>query len=112
MTKQLLGRAAGWADGQTLKFQFPGATRPREGFLARFRGQWVAYENRCRHLPVRLDGEGDGFFSPKQVYLVCHAHQANYEPLTGLCVRGPCEGESLVRLTIEEVEGEIWLILD
>ena len=112
MTKQKLVRAAGLADGQAVKFQFPGAIRPREGFVARFRGQWVAYENRCRHLPVRLDGEGDGFFSPNQDFLVCHAHQATYDPLTGLCVRGPCEGESLVRLTIEVVADEVWLILD
>lgn len=112
MTKQKLAHVAGLADGQTVKFQFPGATRPREGFLARFRGHLVAYENRCRHLPVKLDAEGDGFFSPSRDYLVCHAHLATYDPLTGLCVRGPCEGESLVPLRIEVVDGEVWLILD
>jgi len=95
-----------------MKFTFQrGEGRPIEGFLARFQGELVAYENRCRHLPVSLDFFSGKFFSPDGQHLVCQNHNANYEPLTGLCVRGPCEGESLKALKIEIVEGDVWLLL-
>ena len=42
-------------EGQTRKFKFARNGRPAEGFLARFQGRLVAYENVCRHLPVNLD---------------------------------------------------------
>jgi nitrite reductase/ring-hydroxylating ferredoxin subunit len=98
------------AEGQTVKFPFTRGARPAEGFLARFKGELVAYENKCRHLPVSLDYPGDRFFSTDAQHFVCQNHNALYDPLTGLCVRGPCEGESLKRLKIEVVHGEIWLI--
>lgn len=79
------------------------------GFVARFEGKLVGYENICRHLPLSLDdGEGK-FFSSDGQHFICQTHGALYEPLTGLCVRGPCEGATLKKLEIELDEGVIWL---
>jgi nitrite reductase/ring-hydroxylating ferredoxin subunit len=97
-------------EGKTVKFQFTCKGRPTEGFVARFQGKLVAYENRCRHLPLSLDYDDGRFFSRDGKTFVCQTHNALYEPLTGLCVRGPCEGESLKPLKIEITKDAVWLI--
>ena len=111
MTKIKIARAADVAEGKTVKFSFQrGNARPTDGFLARFQGKLVAYENRCRHLPVSLDFHDGRFFSTDGQHFVCQNHNATYEPLTGLCVMGPCEGQSLKALKFEVVDGDVWLV--
>jgi nitrite reductase/ring-hydroxylating ferredoxin subunit len=107
-----IGRAADLKESGTLKFQFTHNGRPADGFLARFQGNLVAYENRCRHLPLKLDYDDGRFFTRDGHHFICQTHNAIYEPLTGLCIQGPCEGESLKPLKIEVVKGEIWLVMD
>ena len=109
MAKIKIARAENIAEGGTVKFPFTRGGRPMEGFLARFQGKLVAYENQCRHLPLHLDYESGRFFNAEGDHFICQTHNAIYEPLTGLCVRGPCEGESLKSLKIEIVEGEVWV---
>jgi nitrite reductase/ring-hydroxylating ferredoxin subunit len=106
-----IARAQEVAEGGTLKFPFTRDGRSAEGFLARFQGKLVAYENRCRHHPVHLDFDTGRFFTPAGGHFICQTHNAFYEPLTGLCVRGPCEGESLKRLDIQVIDGDVWLEL-
>ncbi|MDB6064285.1 MAG: (2Fe-2S)-binding protein [Pedosphaera sp.] len=111
MSKIKIARADEVTEGNTRKFQFTrSGGKPAEGFLARFQGQLVAYENVCRHLPLSLDYDDGRFFSRDGQHFVCQTHNAIYEPLTGLCVRGPCEGQSLKPLKIEVVNGEVWLV--
>ena len=96
-------------EGQALKFAFEREGVAREGFVARFRGKVVAYENVCRHLPLSLDYDDGRFFSGDGRHFACQTHGAIYEPLTGVCVRGPCEGARLKALKIRLTEGAIWL---
>lgn len=97
------------AEGRTLRFRYKVDGIEREGFLARYQGQWVAYENRCRHQPVPLD-YGDGrFFSQDGSQFLCQSHGATYEPLTGECVHGPCAGAKLVSLPVAVRDGAVWL---
>jgi nitrite reductase/ring-hydroxylating ferredoxin subunit len=111
-------------EGATATFQFERGGVKHEGFVARFQGKVVAYENVCRHLPIALDA-GDGqFFDPERKHFFCQSHGAIYEPLTGLCVRGPCEGAKLKPVTVREhggfvevefdpdAEGDDWRHLD
>lgn len=68
-----------------------------------------AYLNRCPHygdtpLPWRkdqyLDAAGDA--------IVCAAHGARFDPATGLCVLGPCLGQSLTAIPLElNTKGEL-----
>ena len=97
------------AEGRALRFELIVADRRSEGFVARFQGRLIAYQNVCRHVPLPLDyGDGE-FFTRDGRHLLCRNHGAMYEPLTGLCVRGPCIGESLLPLPIEVRDGVIWL---
>jgi nitrite reductase/ring-hydroxylating ferredoxin subunit len=110
VSKIKIARASAIAEGQAVKFAFTSRGRPAEGFVARYQNQLVAYENKCRHLPVMLDFYDAKFFTRDGQHFVCQTHNAIYEPLTGLCTQGPCEGERLRRLKIEVIEDDVWFL--
>lgn len=112
MAKTLLASADTLQTGQTLKFKYTQNGVPREGFLARLKDKWVAYENRCRHIAISLDFDNNQFFTQDGKYLFCQTHGAVYEPDTGLCVQGPCTGASLFALPIEVDDSGVWLDME
>jgi nitrite reductase/ring-hydroxylating ferredoxin subunit len=88
------------------KAQASGAMKT--GFAVEFADSVYAYENRCPHLGVELDWALGVFFDEAREYLVCSTHGAHFEPDTGKCVSGPCEGQSLIPLALLEEEGELF----
>jgi nitrite reductase/ring-hydroxylating ferredoxin subunit len=106
--KRFLASISELRERKAIKFTYRQEGISREGFVAFFEGNVVAYENVCRHVPITLD-YGDGrFFNAAESHFVCRTHGATYEPLTGICIAGPCLGASLKRLPIEVVGEEIW----
>jgi nitrite reductase/ring-hydroxylating ferredoxin subunit len=85
-----------------------GETQP--AFLVRYRGAVYAYVNRCAHISVQLDWAEGEFFDLTGLYLMCSTHGATYLPESGRCIRGPCDGRGLVRLSVEEDGGKVYLI--
>ena len=79
-----------------------------KGFAVSSGGRVYAYANRCPHLGVELDWTPGEFFDREARYLVCSTHGARFEPETGLCVAGPCSGQSLSPLRVSVEEGEIY----
>lgn len=79
-------------------------------FVVRYDGAARAYLNRCQHVPVELDWMEGEFFDHSGLYLVCSTHGAAYLPDSGFCVAGPCKGRRLVALTVQEVDGQVWLV--
>lgn len=104
-----IARADDVAEGQAVKFTFTREGISREGLLARFRGRLVAYQNVCRHIPLSLDDGDERFFAEDGSHFVCHNHGALFDPASGLCVEGPCEGARLFQLPVEVEDGEVWL---
>ena len=87
-----------------------GAEMP--AFVVRYDGKVYAYLNICAHHPITLDwGMGD-FFDNSGLYLICSMHGATFEPETGYCVMGPCKGERLSVLSVEERDGKVYLMED
>ena len=93
---------------KAIKFTYRQEGISREGFVAIFAGEIVAYENVCRHVPITLDYGDSRFFNAAQTHFVCQTHGATYEPLTGKCIAGPCVGASLKPLAIEVRDNAIW----
>ena len=62
------------------------------------------YENICPHARLPLNVEADAFYDVSRTVLVCVNHGAHFDPLTGICVRGPCKGMGL-RVFPVTVEG-------
>jgi nitrite reductase/ring-hydroxylating ferredoxin subunit len=66
-----------------------------------------AYLNLCRHLPVPLDAASRQFLAGG--HLQCLTHGARYRLEDGLCVRGPCRGESLIALELRVIDRELFV---
>jgi len=108
--QQKIAALAELAEGQSKKFEFVRDGIRFEGFVANFRGKLVAYENVCRHLPLSLDYGDSQLFTSDGKHFICQTHGATYEPLTGLCIRGPCEGAKLKPIEVEVKDGAVWLV--
>src|ERR1700748_897460 len=103
-------KAADLKQGETRVFRFPSKYGDLEGFVIHYNGNFYAYENRCRHWPIPLDF-GDGEFYYKHFdRIVCKSHGAEYDPESGICSAGPCQGEALTRFNLI-LEGEDAIII-
>ena len=80
-----------------------------EGFALRTRGGEVrAYLNVCPHRAQPVDlGDGRLFLASGEIE--CSAHGARFDPDSGACTGGPCDGRALTRLAVEERDGALWM---
>lgn len=95
-------------DGLRFSVTRHGADEP--AFAIRFRGRAYAYVNRCAHVPIEMDWEHGKFFDHSGLYLICATHGALYEPDSGRCALGRCDGRGLIPLRIRERDGSVYLI--
>ena len=68
-----------------------------------------AWYNICPHAGRRLDWAPGQFLKSREGHLVCAVHGATFELDQGLCVAGPCRGESLRAVAIVVRDGQVWL---
>jgi nitrite reductase/ring-hydroxylating ferredoxin subunit len=94
--------------GESMKFLLPIRGVDEECFLINFNGEFHAYVNRCRHVPMPMDWVDNQFFAEEGRYLMCQTHNAYYEPGSGECVAGPSSacGKFLYRVPLE-IEDEV-----
>jgi nitrite reductase/ring-hydroxylating ferredoxin subunit len=104
---KIVARVADVEPGEVKKFSIICQKYRVAGFLVNDGGRFHAYVNRCRHMPTPLDFIRDQFVSEDGRYLMCYTHGALYERRTGLCISGPCEGESLYRLPVCVDQGDV-----
>jgi len=71
------------SDGKTVDIR-------EQGFLLYFQGELRAWRNHCPHAGSPLDWIPGQFFSDDGEQLVCHTHGAQFHPLSGACLSGPC----------------------
>jgi phosphoglycolate phosphatase len=81
----------------------------RPAFAIRYDGEIRGYINECRHQPTELDWNFGHFLDADQTYIVCASHGALYEPLSGICIGGPCRGKALEKVRVVEHDGKIIL---
>jgi nitrite reductase/ring-hydroxylating ferredoxin subunit len=70
------------------------------------------YVNACPHLGVPLDWLPGRFLSEDGTVLVCATHGAMFRPEDGLCLSGPCRGDSLTAVPCEVRDGAIYVQRD
>lgn len=98
--------------GKGFKFTVERYGRKEPAFVIRFSGTVYGYLNRCAHVPVELDWTDGEFFDMSGLYLICSTHGATYLPESGHCIAGPCSGRSLIRLPVDEIDGQVFLKLE
>jgi len=95
--------------GKGFRFTVTRQQREVDAFVVRFRGQVFGYLNECGHLPAQLDWLPGEFFDESKLYLICSVHGALYAPDSGRCLGGRCQGKGLTALTVDEVDGQVFL---
>lgn len=68
-----------------------------------------AWLNICPHAGRRLDWAPGQFLKSREGHLVCAVHGATFELSGGVCVAGPCRGESLRAVAVAVKDGNVVL---
>ena len=96
--------------GDGVRFEIDEAGVKKSAFAIRHRSRVHAYHNRCGHVPVELDWQHGRFFDMTGLYLICATHGALYDPSSGRCIGGRCNGKGLDPLKVVERNGSIYLV--
>ena len=86
--KILVARADELVPGSTKNFSFERGGESVQAFVANCQGRYMAYVNRCVHLPISLDLDDNDFFTCDGQFFVCKTHGSVYEPSAGKCIGG------------------------
>jgi nitrite reductase/ring-hydroxylating ferredoxin subunit len=110
-TERLICESAALAEaGRGVRFEVEYFGEPVPAFVVRFAGVARGYLNRCSHVALELDWREGDFFGADGRDLICSAHGAVYDPASGKCRGGPCNGAPLVALRIEERDGKVFFL--
>ncbi len=91
----------GISEHKGINFEISTGETKLHGFAIKYQGQIHAFENRCPHLGTQLDWLPGMFMDEHQKHIICSTHGALFEPESGRCVMGPCQGQGLTKLAIE-----------
>ena len=68
------------------------------------------WRNACPHWAgAPMAWRKDAYLSGDGQHIVCHAHGARFDIATGVCTLGPCLGQALTPVPIQQIGGEIHL---
>lgn len=77
------------------------------GFVVRQQDQVYGYVDRCPHTGMPLTQELDDYLTPQGDLIACSWHGALFRISSGLCIGGPCGGQSLTRWPVTVTNGQI-----
>jgi len=72
----------------------------------------VAYVNRCPHTGASLNWQPDRFLDHAGQYIQCSNHAALFRIDDGVCIVGPCVGQSLMPFRLEIRNGSVYPATD
>ena len=85
---------------------------PLRGFIVKTATGVAAYVNYCPHAGHPLNLRPDRFLTPDRNLILCCSHGALFARDNGLCIAGPCAGQSLKTIAVEVVAGYVMLGAD
>ncbi len=77
------------------------------GFVVRIGDGVVGYVDRCPHMGLPLAQTLDGYLTPDGSAIVCGWHAALFDIASGVCLGGPCPGQSLPPWPVAVRDGAI-----
>lgn len=104
-TATRLCASAELAEGQPLRV----GVGDEQLILLRHQGICRAFRNSCPHLGIELDWQPGRFLDHSGNYLQCAMHGARFQLQNGLCIAGPCQGQALTAVAVEEHADAVWL---
>ena len=91
-------------------FSIDSGTGKQYIFLVHRDGKAYGYINRCPHTGVSLDWVPDQFLDVTEKLIQCATHGAQFRIEDGLCVYGPCYGNSLTPVPIAIQDNQLFLL--
>jgi nitrite reductase/ring-hydroxylating ferredoxin subunit len=82
---------------------------PLRGFLVKTAMGVAAYVNYCPHAGHPLNLRPHKFLTPDRNLILCCSHGALFARDNGLCIAGPCAGQSLTPIPVEIVGNYVML---
>ncbi len=78
------------------------------------KGSLHGYRNSCPHGPdTPMAWRKDAYLSGDGLHIACHAHGARFDIHSGVCVLGPCIGQTLTRIpVVQDEDGQIRLLIN
>ena len=98
-------------EGGAVFFQAVVRGERRDCFAVRHAGGLSAFVNVCAHRNQPVVVEAAHPFDDRG-RIECRAHGAMYDPFSGECVEGPCQGARLTSVPLEIRDGEVLAIDD
>lgn len=96
------------AESEVKEFRFGGESPfAFRMFIYNDQGSFRAFWNSCPHFDVPLNHSPEELFTPDGKYFQCITHFARFDKTSGLCVEGPCGGESLQAIPISRKDNKI-----
>jgi nitrite reductase/ring-hydroxylating ferredoxin subunit len=79
-------------------------------FLVRTDAGVFGYLNSCPHTGAPLDWMPDRFLNPDLTHIQCAMHAAVFNVQDGLCIAGPCHGDTLKAVPLSVEAGVVYFL--
>lgn len=79
-------------------------------FAVKKNNRIYVYENSCPHLGIQLEWQPDEFLDDEASLIQCSTHGALFKIEDGVCLSGPCLGQSLTAVDFT-VNDEQFIVL-
>jgi nitrite reductase/ring-hydroxylating ferredoxin subunit len=109
-TPQKLCELSQIADGDSAGF-IAERNGKRESFIVvRKKNVAFVYVNSCPHIGAPLDFSPGRFLNKDRTFIMCSTHGAIFRIDDGFCVSGPCAEQALTTVSVDIVEGSVFLL--
>lgn len=78
-------------------------------FVVQHEGRFYGYQNNCPHAGLPLNLSPNAFLDIDKNYIQCANHMALFNIADGICIDGPCHGDSLKHIELIEKNGALWI---
>lgn len=102
-----LGSLSELPDPGAREFSPPGSHFEDDYFVVRRDNRLACFSNVCTHMQQPLNWAPNRFLNKSGEYIVCPAHGATYDSLSGECRGGPCNGRGLRSWPVRVDNGRI-----
>lgn len=103
----MLARVDDIPDGGACILSLESGSPPFGVILLRSGDTVCAYVNKCAHFGVPLASKVEHLYVKPHASFSCNVHYARYRWVDGMCEKGECEGEFLLRIPIVVVKGNV-----
>ena len=98
--------------GRAVRFEIRRQSHDLPAFAVAYDGEVHAFVNVCPHRGTSLDWQPGEVFDETGLYLICATHGALFEPDSGLCIAGPCQGAYLQKIPLKLEDDQVVLAHD